>query len=126
MQLNQVTLPAHDMAASVAFYAGLGLRLIVDAQPRYVRFECPGENGSTFSLHAVAERPAPSEAVIYFECDDLDERVQRLQMAGYAFTEAPRDEPWRWREARLLDPSGNRLCLYRAGQNRRHPPWRVP
>ena len=32
---------------------------------------------------------------------------------------------WLWREARLRDPSGNVVCLYHAGDYRRHPPWRV-
>jgi catechol 2,3-dioxygenase-like lactoylglutathione lyase family enzyme len=35
MNLNQVTLPALDVAPAVAFYRQLGLRLIVDALPRY-------------------------------------------------------------------------------------------
>jgi hydroxymethylpyrimidine/phosphomethylpyrimidine kinase len=33
--------------------------------------------------------------------------------------------PWLWREARLRDPSGNEICLYHAGANRRFPPWRI-
>ena len=125
MQLNQVTLPAHDVERSVAFYSGLGLRIIVSALPRYARLECP-EGGSTFSLHQVSERPAPSEAVVYFECEDLDAKVCLLQTRGYTFTQEPKDENWLWREARLQDPSGNVICLYWAGENRRHPPWRVP
>lgn len=124
MELNQVTVPAVDVARSVEFYVGLGLRLIVSALPRYARLECP-QGGATFSLHQVPERPAASPTVVYFECADLDERVQRLQGAGYVFAQAPRDEPWRWREARLLDPCGNTICLYWAGDNRRHPPWRI-
>jgi catechol 2,3-dioxygenase-like lactoylglutathione lyase family enzyme len=40
MNLNQVTLPAVDVATAAAFYQRLGFRLIVDALPRYVRFEC--------------------------------------------------------------------------------------
>ena len=35
------------------------------------------------------------------------------------------NQPWLWREARLLDPSGNVVCLYRAGEARRYPPWRI-
>ena len=35
------------------------------------------------------------------------------------------DQPWLWREARLRDHAGNALCLFRAGRNRREPPWRV-
>jgi catechol 2,3-dioxygenase-like lactoylglutathione lyase family enzyme len=79
MRLNQVTVPAHDVQQSVAFYAGLGLRLIVSALPRYARLECP-EGGSTFSLHHVPQRTAPSGVVVYFECEDLDARV--AQPAG--------------------------------------------
>lgn len=124
MQLNQVTLPAHELEKSIEFYRGLGLRLIVSALPRYVRFECP-DGGSTFSLHQVMDRPAPSGVVVYFECQDLDARATQLQARGYTFTQEPKDESWLWREARLLDPSGNVICLYWAGENRRHPPWRV-
>ena len=124
MQLNQVTLPAVDVENSVEFYRGLGLRLIVGALPRYARLECP-EGGSTFSLHQVSERPESSDVVVYFECDDLDDRVRQLQSRGYTFSQEPKDESWLWREARLSDPSGNVICLYWAGENRRNPPWRV-
>lgn len=124
MKLNQVTLPALDVAKSVAFYQGLGLRLIVNALPRYARFECP-DGGATFSLHHVERLAEPSATVVYFECEDLDSKVRDLQAHGYTFTQAPKDEAWLWREARLLDPSGNVICLYFAGENRRYPPWRV-
>ena len=124
MQLNQVTLPAVDVQASITFYSGLGLRLIVKALPRYARFECP-DGGSTLSLHQVIGRPAPSEAVVYFECEGLDAKVLHLQANGYTFNQEPRDESWLWREARLSDPSGNVVCLYWAGENRRSPPWRI-
>ena len=124
MQLNQVTLPAVDVETSIEFYCGLGLRLIVRALPRYARFECP-DGGSTFSLHQVSRRPDPSDAVVYFECEDLDAKVLHLQANGYVFSQEPKDESWLWREARLSDPSGNVICLYWAGENRRSPPWRV-
>ena len=123
MQLNQVTVPALDVQASVAFYRGLGLRLIVSSA-HYARFECP-DGGSTFSVH-LAEKAAPSPGVVvYFECEDLDRRVTDLKASGYRFAREPQDEPWMWREARLLDPAGNEVCLYWAGENRRFPPWRV-
>ena len=51
MELNQVTVPCVDYAASVGFYQKLGLRLIVDSPPRYARFE--SSSGSTLSIHAV-------------------------------------------------------------------------
>ncbi len=63
--------------------------------------------------------------MVYFECDDLDGTVARLQADGLVFDSAPADQPWLWREARLTDPDGNPLCLFHAGQNRIDPPWRV-
>ena len=123
MNLNQVTLPARDYATSVDFYKKLGLVQIVESPPRYARFECDG--GATFSIHTVDEPPGAPGAVVYFEIEALDEAVARLQAAGVAFTSLPRDERWLWREARLHDPAGNEICLYRAGDNRRFPPWRL-
>jgi len=40
MRLNQVTVAARDLAASIAFYHTLGLKLIV-RNDHYARFECP-------------------------------------------------------------------------------------
>jgi hydroxymethylpyrimidine/phosphomethylpyrimidine kinase len=30
-----------------------------------------------------------------------------------------------WRESRLRDPAGNTIFLYKAGEARRFPPWRM-
>jgi hydroxymethylpyrimidine/phosphomethylpyrimidine kinase len=122
MNLNQVTLPAEDYDASVAFYRRLGLRQIVDSPGRYARFECPG--GATLSIHVEEGRQA-GDAVICFENDELDAWVERLQAAGIAFETGPEDQSWGWREAHLRDPAGNLLCLFRAGEYRRFPPWRM-
>jgi catechol 2,3-dioxygenase-like lactoylglutathione lyase family enzyme len=124
MNLNQITLPATDVDASVAFYRAMGFPQIVHSPPRYARFECP-EGEATFSLHYVEQPPADSGVVVYFECADLDARVQQLLDHGFAFTQLPTDERWLWREARLRDPCGNVICLFHAGENRRNPPWRV-
>jgi len=124
MNLNQVTLPSIDVQRAIDFYRALGFVLIVDSAPRYARFECP-DGGATFSLHQVPELPKGHGVVVYFECDDLDERCEALVKRGIRFESAPADQPWLWREAYLRDPDGNLLCLYRAGENRRFPPWRV-
>lgn len=123
MELNQVTVACTDYAASVAFYRALGLTLIVDSPPRYARFETEG--GTTFSLHAVDADPARSGVTIYFEVDDVDATVAELKEKGLRFDSEPVDQSWLWREARLSDPAGNVVCIYRAGENRRFPPWRV-
>lgn len=123
MELNQITLPAIDMPASVAFYRRMGFELIVD-EPHYARFKSVVGN-ATFSLHAVEAFTNAAQTVVYFECASLDPQIAELQAKGFQFLQEPRDEPWLWREARLLDPAGNVLCLYHAGENRLNPPWRV-
>jgi hypothetical protein len=67
----------------------------------------------------------PSATTVYFECEDLDERVSALETAGLGFEHKPVDQPWLWREARLRDPDGNWLCLFHAAENRLNPPWRL-
>jgi len=124
MNLNQVTLPTVDLARATEFYRALGLVQIVSSPPRYARFECP-DGGATLSLHHVPSLPTQSGVVIYFECEDLDERYHSLLKRGVKFENPPTDQRWLWREAHLRDPDGNRLCLFRAGENRRFPPWRI-
>src|SRR6185295_18566850 len=125
MRLNQVTIPSTDVARSVEFYARLGLIQIVESLPRYARFVCP-DGDSTFSIHYIDRSSGDgSSIVVYFECDDLDERVTQLKQAGIKFESGPIDQPWLWREAYLRDPDGNLICLYHAGENRLNPPWRL-
>lgn len=124
MNLNQVTLPSNDIARATAFYRSLGFTQIVDSLPYYVRFECPGGD-ATFSLHLVDGAIGGPGVVVYFECDDLDQTYSRLMARGIAFETAPTDQPWLWREAYVRDPDHNLLCFFQAGQNRRHPPWRL-
>jgi catechol 2,3-dioxygenase-like lactoylglutathione lyase family enzyme len=121
VKLNQVTVEVADIARAIAFYQRLGLELIVSAD-HYARFVCPG--GATFSVH-LAAAIQPGGTLIYFECDDLDSRVTTLKAEGVVFDNGPADQRWLWREARLRDPDGNRLCLYFAGENRVDPPWRL-
>ena len=123
-RLNQVTVTGKDYAAMVAFYRALGLKQIVDApENNYARFESAG--GATFSVQIDPEEVIAESTAVYFECDDLDQRVERLARSGMAFEHGPRDQPWMWREARLRDPAGNTVFLYTAGEARRFPPWRM-
>jgi hydroxymethylpyrimidine/phosphomethylpyrimidine kinase len=123
LRLNQVTVTGKDYGKMVAFYSALGLTQIVDSpENQYARFEA---GGVTFSVQCDAEAEIGETVAVYFECDDLDERVEKLARAGMAFEHGPRNQPWMWREARLRDPSGNTVFLYRAGEARRFPPWRI-
>jgi catechol 2,3-dioxygenase-like lactoylglutathione lyase family enzyme len=118
MKLNQVTVTVVDYAAAVDFYKQLGLIQIVDAPPRYARFETP--SGETFSIH-IGDRASPT-TIVYFEVEDVDLFVAGLDLP---LLHPPIDQDWLWREARLADPSGNEICIYHAGDNRRFPPWRM-
>jgi catechol 2,3-dioxygenase-like lactoylglutathione lyase family enzyme len=96
VNLNQVTLPVNNMDKSTKFYRDLGFTQIVDA-PHYARFECP----------------------------EGDDWVNKLKVKGFSFDQEPTDQSYLWREAILHDPSGNKIKLYWAGENRINPPWRV-
>ena len=124
MILNQVTLPSLNVPEGVEFYKKLGLKLIVDAMPRYVRFELPNGD-ATLSLSETDELPKGEGITVYFQNENLDEAVKKLQEKGIHFDLEPTDQPWLWREARLKDPDGNRLIIYSAGKNRKNPPWRI-
>jgi len=124
MNLNQITVPSLDLSVSVPFYQKLGLTLIVDAPPHYARFECP-DGESTFSIHKTDKGPKEPGVYVYFECENLDEKVAILADKGIEFDEMPSDKRWLWREARLKDPDGNQLILFYGGENRKNPPWRV-
>jgi hydroxymethylpyrimidine/phosphomethylpyrimidine kinase len=123
-RLNQVTLTVNDYYKSVAFYRTLGLRQIVDSpENNYARFETGG--GATLSVQADPEEAISPTTAVYLECDDIEGEVDRLARLGVPFEHGPRNQPWMWREARLRDPSGNTIFLYKAGEARRFPPWRV-
>lgn len=124
MNLNQVTVPSLDLTKSIPFYEKLGLKLIVKALPHYARFECPDGN-ATFSIHQTAELPKGEGIYVYFECENLEEQVEKIKAKGIQFDQEPTEQGWLWKEARLKDIDGNQLILFYAGENRLNPPWRI-
>ena len=124
MNLNQITIPSLNVEKSIAFYKTLGLHLIVDAIPNYARFECP-DGDATFSIHKVKELAKGTGVTIYFEEENLDDWVLKLQTKGLEFDSLPEDKSWLWREAHLHDLDGNHIILYHAGTDRKNPPWRI-
>lgn len=124
MNLNQITVPSLDVPKAIEFYQKLGLKLIVSTGPHYARFVCP-DGYSTFSIHLAETLPEGDGIWVYFECEDLDEKVDQLSREGFVFEELPTDKPWLWREARLKDLDGNQIILYHAGNNRLNPPWKL-
>ncbi|MDP2534835.1 VOC family protein [Alteromonas stellipolaris] len=122
MELNQVTLPVSNMDDAVGFYLKLGFTQIVD-KPHYARFSCPDGN-ATFSL-SLENEVFENKSVIYFEHKHLDELYQNLSQKGIQFIQPPTEQSYLWKEAILKDPSGNKIKLYWAGENRLNPPWKV-
>lgn len=124
MNLNQITIQVRDVEKSIVFYEKLGLKLIVHTNSNYARFEC-GNGNSSFSLHQNDKANNENGTWIYFETEELDKKVNDLIIQGFVFEEMPTDQPWLWREARLMDLDNNLLVLYFAGENRLNPPWRI-
>ena len=84
MNLNQITVPSLNLEKSIQFYQTLGLKLIVKSLPHYARFECPSGD-STFSLHQTDKLPEGEGIYVYFECENLDEKVRDLKAKGIEF-----------------------------------------
>ena len=123
MDLNQVTLPAVDLARSIGFYKTLGLKQIV-GNSHYARFVLP-KGDATLSLEKVDSIEGAQQITLYFEVADPRAVVEKLQSQGIHLETPVISQPWLWDEARLRDPSGNPLCIFQAGRNRRNPPWRM-
>lgn len=127
MRFNHITLIVTDLERSKAFYRTLGLKQLVDTPPRYARFTFP-EGDTTLSLEVTGQQPAQPSVHIFFECDDLDEKVASLRAKGIEFYQQPTDMFYQWREARLWDPDGHDVRLYRENlpNQRLNPPWKIP
>ncbi|MCW8349321.1 VOC family protein [Vibrio sp. ZSDZ65] len=124
MNLNQVTLAVHDMELAVKFYTKLGLNQIVGDE-YYARFSFP-DGDATLSVYLDMEKQGlDCRGVVYFEHEKLDELVMHLKSEGIEFTHEPTMQSYLWKEAALTDPSGNKIKLYWAGENRLNPPWKL-
>ena len=122
MRLNHVTLPADDLAASIAFYQALGLELIVRADPRYARFAV--DDGSTLSVE-VTDTGKAGDAEIFLACENVDADAAAATARGLTFDWPPTDQSYLWRTAGLRDPAGNRIVLFTPDTNQHFPPWRL-
>lgn len=123
MNLNQITLPSSNIAESIAFYKRMGFKQIVDSEA-YARFESI-EGDATFSVEYSESISNLHAMVIYFEVENLTSTYNKLLKKGISFNGLPEKEPWLWEEVRLTDPTGNEICIYHAGSNRKNPPWRI-
>nr|WP_315175824.1 VOC family protein [uncultured Flavobacterium sp.] len=123
MNLNQVTVSVKDIERSIVFYQMLGLILIVKSA-HYARFECP-EGDATFSISLSENEFTNYGTTIYFESNDLTQKVNELIEKGIQFEQLPTDQRYLWKEAILRDPDSYKIKLFYAGDNRKNPPWRI-
>jgi catechol 2,3-dioxygenase-like lactoylglutathione lyase family enzyme len=124
MNMNQVTLAVHDIELAVAFYQKLGLIQIVENE-YYARFSFP-DGDSTFSVYLDQEKGGlDCRGVVYFEHQELEQLVERLKGMGVEFVQEVTMQSYLWKEAGLLDPSGNKIKLYWGGDYRLNPPWKL-
>jgi catechol 2,3-dioxygenase-like lactoylglutathione lyase family enzyme len=127
MRFNHVTLIVSDLERSKEFYRTLGLVQIVDTPPRYARFRVP-EGDATVSIEVDSEAAGrPGAAQLFFECPELDSRFAELKAKGLVFYQEPTDMFYEWREARLRDPDGHDIRLYKENlaDVRLNPPWKI-
>ena len=123
-RLDMIGLVARDMAASLAFYRGLGLEIAEGAESQpHVEATLPGglriawdtvevmqsfdpgwkpaEGGAAFSLAFLVDSPA-----------EVDELYAELTGAGYEGHLEPWNAFWGQRYAVLRDPDGNDVALF--------------
>ena len=111
--LSAITLRTHDMAASVAFYEVLDVR---------IAFGGPEADFTTLVLAPEAFlnlqldpdwRPERSWGRFIVWVDDVDAVHQAFAAAGHAPTMAPSDAPWGERYFHITDPAGHEMSVAR-------------
>ena len=97
-----------DYERSVAFYRDvIGLHLYREWGTGTVFFL----GGGLLELSRSAGPVTDDKLSFWLQVRDVDAEFARLQSAGVTVVEAPVDEPWGLREARIRDPDGLMLVL---------------
>jgi catechol 2,3-dioxygenase-like lactoylglutathione lyase family enzyme len=121
-----VELVVADMAASLAFYARLGLEAPAGSETEdHVEMELPGGLKLAFDTEEVIKSIDPEwtpptgghRVALAFECANpsaADTTYADLTDAGYDGRLEPFDAFWGQRYATVLDPDGNHIDLFAA------------
>jgi catechol 2,3-dioxygenase-like lactoylglutathione lyase family enzyme len=97
-----------DYATSVAFYRHVvGLHVFREWAPGTVFFL----GGGLLELSRSAGPVTGDKLSLWLQVRDVDAEFDRLAAAGVEVAEAPVDQPWGLREARVRDPDGLLLVL---------------
>nr|WP_315171815.1 VOC family protein [uncultured Flavobacterium sp.] len=118
MNLNQIIVSVKDIEKSIAYYEKLGLKLILRSI-NYARFECP-EGDATFSICLAENELTDFGTTLYFESNNLNQKVNELIEKGIHFEQIPINQKSLWKEAILRDPDNNRIKLFYAGDNKKN------
>ena len=98
-----------DYAGSVAFYRDVvGLHILREWGTGTVFFL---GGGGLLELSRSAGPVTDDKISLWLQVRDVDAEFARLEAAGVTVAEAPVDEPWGLREARVRDPDGLMLVL---------------
>jgi predicted enzyme related to lactoylglutathione lyase len=105
---SRVLLRPLNYTRSVAFYGEvLGLRVFREWATGTVFFL----GGGFLELSRSAGPVADDKVSLWLQVPDVDAEFTRLSAAGVEVVEAPVDEPWGLREARVRDPDGFMLVI---------------
>src|SRR4051794_36792898 len=109
--LSAITLATRDMAASVAWYEGMGFeRLYGGPEAAFTSF---GAGSSYVNLQLVDAWAPPAvgwgRAIVWV--DDVDAACRRARALGGPVDGEPTDAPWGERYVHVLDPSGHELSF---------------
>ena len=124
MTFNHAMIYSRDVARALTFYKDrLGLTLLEEFNHHgmtvYARLQSPGSD-TTIALHLLdrGQTLQTGGVRLYFEIEDLEGAVARLESEGVHFTKPPALMPWGWKHAYLDDPDGHEVSLYWAGEKR--------
>ena len=110
--INAVTLATGDMAASLAFYRALGMRLRYGgAEAHFTSLQSGACHVNLSAALVMSAAPFPGRVIFYV--DDVDAAYTKICTAGYVPETTPADAPWGERFFHIRDPSGHELSLAR-------------
>jgi predicted enzyme related to lactoylglutathione lyase len=114
-QLAHVRLAVRDAQRAARFYARCFDWQVVAADPDGLRFVAPGGLEGSFW---VGGEPSSAGPELYVEVVEIDVVVRRALEAGGARIARVGSGPGGARVAQLLDPEGNRICVWEAPAGR--------
>ena len=112
--LNAITLLTADMAASVRFYATLGMGCVFGGpDAAFSTMDCGGGTFINLQFDSMWSAPRHRWGRFIVWVADVDAAHLRLIDAGYQPLMAPADAVWGERYFHILDPAGHEVSIAR-------------